>query len=34
MLREGKIIPEDLDLMTIIDEPEDVVKHIQKFVIV
>jgi hypothetical protein len=34
MLREGKILPEDLDLMTIIDEPEDVVKHIQKFVIV
>ena len=33
MLKEGKIDKEDLDLLHIIDEPEDAVKHIQKFVI-
>jgi uncharacterized protein (TIGR00730 family) len=33
MLREGKISPEDIDLFQVIDEPEDVVKHIRKYVI-
>jgi len=34
MLREGKIDPEDFDLIQIMDDPEEVVRHIQKFVIV
>jgi hypothetical protein len=34
MLRDGMILPEDLDFIEIIDEPDDVVRHIQKFVIV
>jgi hypothetical protein len=34
MIRSGTILPEDLDFITIIDDPDDVVKHIQKFVIV
>lgn len=33
MLREGKISPEDIDLFQVIDEPEDVIKHIRKYVI-
>jgi uncharacterized protein (TIGR00730 family) len=33
MLRDGKISPEDLNLFQIIDEPEEVVKQIQKYVI-
>ena len=33
MLREGKISQEDIDLCQVIDEPEDVVKHIRKYVI-
>jgi uncharacterized protein (TIGR00730 family) len=33
MLREGKISPEDIDLFQVIDEPENVVKHIRKYVI-
>jgi hypothetical protein len=34
MIREGKISPEDLELMQIIDDPDEAVKHIHKFVIV
>ncbi|MDD5167448.1 MAG: TIGR00730 family Rossman fold protein [Syntrophales bacterium] len=34
MLRECKIDREDLDLIQIMDDPEEVVRHIQKFVIV
>ena len=34
MLRDGKISPEDLELFQIIDDPDEVVKHIQKYVIV
>ena len=34
MIRNGTILPEDLDFITIIDDPDDVVRHIQKFVIV
>ncbi|HQB31615.1 MAG TPA: LOG family protein, partial [Syntrophales bacterium] len=33
MLREGKISPEDVDLVQVIDDPKMVLKHIQKFVI-
>jgi uncharacterized protein (TIGR00730 family) len=33
MLREGKISPEDIDLIQVIDDPKMVLKHIQKFVI-
>jgi len=33
MLKEDMIDKEDLDLITIIDDPDEVVKHIQKFVI-
>ena len=33
MLRDGKISPEDLEFFQTIDEPVDVVKHIQRFVI-
>ena len=34
MLAEGKILPADLDLIQVIDDPEEVVKHIKKYVIV
>lgn len=34
MLAEGKILPVDMDLIQIVDEPEDVVKLIKKYVIV
>ncbi|MFH1080684.1 MAG: TIGR00730 family Rossman fold protein [Pseudomonadota bacterium] len=34
MVRSGMILPEDLDFIEIIDDPDEVVKHIQKFVIV
>jgi len=33
MLQEGKISPEDLDLIQVIDDPAQVVRHIQKYVI-
>lgn len=33
MLRDGKISPEDIDLFHVIDDPAEVVKHIQKYVI-
>lgn len=33
LLRELKILPEDLELVQIMDDPEEVVKHIQKFII-
>jgi hypothetical protein len=34
MLAEDKIVPADMDLIQVIDEPEDVVKLIRKYVIV
>lgn len=34
MLSDGKISPADLDFMQIIDDPEEVVKHIKKYIIV
>jgi len=34
MLRENKIYPEDLERFQILDDPEEVVKTIQKYVIV
>ena len=34
MLKEGKISPADLDLLQIVDEPEEVVKLIKKYVII
>ena len=34
MIRGGTILPEDLDFITIIDDPDEVVKHLQRFVIV
>jgi hypothetical protein len=34
MVNEGKIMAGDLDFIQIIDDPEEAVKHIQKFVIV
>ncbi len=33
MLREGKISEEDLDLIQVIDDPEHVVRHIRKYVV-
>ncbi len=33
MLRDNKISPEDLELFQIIDDPDEAVKHIQKYVI-
>jgi len=33
MLRDNRISPEDLGLFQIIDDPEEVVRHIQKYVI-
>jgi hypothetical protein len=34
MLAEGKILPADLDLIQVVDEPEEVVKLIKKYVII
>jgi uncharacterized protein (TIGR00730 family) len=34
MLRDNKISPEDLELFQILDDPDEIVKHIQKYVIV
>jgi hypothetical protein len=34
MMRNGMIVPEDLDFIEIIDDPDEAVKHIQRFVIV
>jgi uncharacterized protein (TIGR00730 family) len=34
MLAQGMIIPEDMDLIRVMDEPEAVVEYIRKFVIV
>jgi uncharacterized protein (TIGR00730 family) len=34
MVRSGMILPEDLDFIEIIDDPDEAVRHIQKFVIV
>jgi hypothetical protein len=34
MLREDKILPGDLDLIQVVDEPEEVVKLIKKYIIV
>jgi len=34
MLKEDMILPADLDLFQVIDDPDEVVKHIKKFVIV
>jgi hypothetical protein len=34
MLTDGKISPADLDLLQIIDDPEQVVKYIKKYIIV
>jgi len=34
MLRDNKISPDDLDLFQMIDDPDEAVKHIQKYVIV
>ena len=34
MLQEGKISPADLDLIQVVDEPEEVVKLIKKYIIV
>jgi hypothetical protein len=34
MIQSGTILPEDLDFITIIDDPDEVVRHISKFVIV
>jgi len=33
MLREEKISPEDIDLFQVMDDPKEVVRHIQKYVI-
>jgi len=33
MLDEGMISPEDIDLFHVIDDPHDIVRHIQKYVI-
>jgi predicted Rossmann-fold nucleotide-binding protein len=34
MLREDKILAGDLDLIQVVDEPEEVVKLIKKYIIV
>jgi predicted Rossmann-fold nucleotide-binding protein len=34
MLAEGKISPIDFDLIQVVDEPEEVVKLIKKYIIV
>jgi predicted Rossmann-fold nucleotide-binding protein len=33
MLRDDKISPDDLELIKIIDDPHEAVRHIQKYVI-
>jgi uncharacterized protein (TIGR00730 family) len=33
MLKEGKISEEDLDIVRVLDEPAEIVRHIKKFVI-
>ncbi len=33
MLKENKILPEDLDLIRITDDPDDAVRYIQRFII-
>lgn len=33
MLGQGKISPEDIDLFSVIDDPHDIVRYIQKYVI-
>jgi predicted Rossmann-fold nucleotide-binding protein len=33
LLKEGKISPEDLDILQVIDEPEEILKSIKKTVI-
>ena len=34
MLKEGKISPEDLELIQVIDDPQEIVRHIKRFVII
>jgi predicted Rossmann-fold nucleotide-binding protein len=34
MLTHGMIVQEDLDLLHVVDEPEEVVQYIRKFVII
>jgi len=34
MCRQGKISPEDMELWQVMDDPEEVVRHIQRYVIV
>jgi uncharacterized protein (TIGR00730 family) len=34
MLQEKKISPEDLELIQVVDDPEEAVKHIKKYIIV
>jgi len=34
MLKENKILPEDFDLIRIIDDPDEAVRYIQRFVII
>jgi len=34
MQQKGMILPSDIEMIQIIDEPEEVVKHIKKYVIV
>jgi uncharacterized protein (TIGR00730 family) len=34
LLKDNKILPEDLNLIQVIDDPDDVIKYIQKYVIV
>ena len=33
LLEEKRISPEDLEILQIIDEPEEIVKYVQKYVI-
>ncbi len=34
LVKDNKILPEDLNLIQVIDDPDDVIKYIQKYVIV
>jgi predicted Rossmann-fold nucleotide-binding protein len=34
MLQEGKISPDDLDLIQVMDDPEEVARYIRRYVIV
>jgi predicted Rossmann-fold nucleotide-binding protein len=34
MLKEGKISPTDMELIQVVEEPEEVVKLIKKYVVV